>query len=171
MRFYKIILASFLTVTAFCSHGMSKSSMIEGEGFVYRVVDGDTYIVNVKEPKVYAALKSSARTSNEKKYFDDKYRSFKIRLGNIDTAESKHYDASRNSQKGVETSDYVKKKLNKQNIAFTCWDFGKYGRAICSVRLGGVDLGLHLIQQGFSSYYTSFGSHPYLDSEYSNASR
>jgi len=167
----KIIVGLLVGFFALYANAISKSNMIKGDGFVYRVVDGDTYIVNVKSDKVYAALKSQAKTSNEKQHFKDKYKAFKIRLGNIDTAESKHVDKSRNSQIGVSTSAYVKKKLNKQKISFTCWDFGKYGRAICSVRLGGKDLGLHLLKQGFSTYYTVFGAHPYLDEEYSRASR
>lgn len=149
---------------------MSKSEMITGNGWVYAVIDGDTYDVNVENPAVYNALKSAAR-SQEKRYFKDYYKSFRIRLGNIDTAESKHYDKSRNTELGVSTSQYVKKKLSKQNISFSCWGFGKYGRAICSVRLGGKDLGEHLIKTGFSGYYTSFGTHPYLHEEYSKASR
>lgn len=169
----QIMIASLLTFFSFSclAATLSKNNMVEGEGFVYRVIDGDTYIVNVKSQSVYNELKSYAKTKNERQHFNDKYKAFKIRLGNIDTAESKHVDSSRNSEMGVTTSEYVKKKLNKQMITFSCWDYGKYGRAICSVRLGGKDLGLHLLKQGFSSYYTVFGAHPYLDAEYSRAER
>ncbi len=162
-----IVMALLSFFIAASVSAMSENDMISGNGFVYRVIDGDTFIVNVDSDKVYGALKGAAKTSNEKKHFNDKYKAFKIRLGNIDTAESKHVDVSRNSQAGADTSAYVKSKLNKQKISFSCWNFGKYGRAICSVRLGGKDLGLHLLKKGYSSYYTSFGRHPYLDNEYS----
>lgn len=169
MKLSKILVVG-LALFSTSAFSLSKRDMIQGTGFVYRVVDGDTYIVNVDSSKVYAKLKGEAKTRNELQHFNDKYRAFKIRLGNIDTAESKHVDASRNSQLGIDTSAYVKKKLSKQKIGFTCWDFGKYGRAICSVTLGGKDLGLHLLKMNYSTYYTKFGAHPYLDDEYTKAS-
>jgi hypothetical protein len=41
---------------------------------------------------------------------------------------------------------------------------GKYGRPICSVSAANIgDIGLYLIQNGFSEYITHWGRHPYMD--------
>lgn len=146
--------------------GFNTSFMVKGEGTIYRVVDGDTYVLNVNDISVYNALKSQAKKPNELGFFNDKYKSFRVRLGNVDTAESVHPDKSKNSAAGKTASHYVKEKLEGQKVDFSCWQYGIKGRAICSVILNGEDFGLHLIKNGYSTYYTKFGKHPYLDKEY-----
>lgn len=165
---YKMLIGLFL-LPAFPSFAeLSENNTVSGKGFVYRVIDGDTYDINVDNQDVYNALKEESNRKG-KQYLKDKYKSFRVRLANIDTAESKHPDQYRNSSKGQSTSDYVKNLIEKEKVFFECWDQGKYGRFICSVSFDGNDLGLQLIEEGYSNYVTKYGRHPYLDNEYKNA--
>lgn len=143
--------------------------IIQGTAKVYRVVDGDTYVLNAMSAQDYASLKSLAKTKSDYKYFQDKYRGFRVRLANTDTAESVHHDEKKNSSEGKETSSYVKSILNGETVGYSCWDMGKHNRVICSISHNGKDFGLKLIQEGRSPYVTSFGKHPYLHSEYRKA--
>lgn len=164
-------IALFAVISLQASAGtLSTNNMVEGSGFVYRVIDGDTYDINVNSQEIYNQLKANSK-GKELKYFKDKYKNFRIRLANTNTAESKHPDASKNSSEGKNASYYAKNLIEKKKVRFTCWDHGRYGRLICSVSVGGQDVGLNLIQNGYSHYVTSWGTHPYLDSDYRNASR
>lgn len=149
---------------------LSTSNMVKGTGVVYRVIDGDTYDINVDSQDVYNQLKSNS-TGNELRYFKDHYKNFRVRLANTDTAESKHPDAKRNSAEGKTASLFAKQLIEKKRVEFACWDHGRYGRLICSVSVNGRDVGLTLIENGFSHYVTSWGRHPYMHSSYQSANR
>lgn len=161
------ILLSTLSIQVTAGN-LSTSNMIEGTGYVYRVIDGDTYDINADSQDIYDQLKSSS-SGKELKYFKDKYKNFRIRLANTNTAESKHPDAHRNSAEGQNASSYAKKLIEKKKIHFSCWDHGRYGRLICSVSIDGKDVGINLIENGYSDYVTSWGKHPYLDNQYNNS--
>lgn len=146
-------------------------SIVEGKAKVYSVIDGDTYNLNAFSKESYNQLKSFARSKDDYKYFYDKYNSFRVRLANVDTEESKHVNAKRNTAKGQETSDYVKSFLTGKTVDYSCWKMGKFNRVICSVTYQGRDLGIKLIQEGYSDYLTKFGKHPYMHNEYKIAER
>lgn len=149
----------------------SAPHFIIGSGTVYRVVDGDTFVVNVDQPAIYQEIKALANTPEARKYLNDKYQSFRIRLAATNTEESKHRDKSRNTKAGEEAARYVTDLIEKRDVQFACWKLGDYHRAICSMELNGQDLGLHLIKQGLSPYVTYFGQHPYLHEQYRAAAR
>ena len=144
---------------------------IIGSGTVYRVVDGDTFVVNVDQPAIYQEIKALANTPEARKYLNDRYQSFRIRLAATNTEESKHRDKSRNTKAGEAAARYVTNLIEKRPVQFACWTLGDYHRVICSMEIRGQDLGLHLIEQGLSPYVTYFGQHPYLHEQYRAAAR
>lgn len=148
------------------------AQILNASGEVYRVVDGDTYIVNIGSEYEYLRLKAEAVTEEELEWFNDQYQSVRVRLANTDTAESVHRDYSRNHREGKTISSIMSYRLTDRRVGLRCWDFGKYGRLICSVALGGMngeDIGLRVITEGMSPYITRYGRHPYLDQEYQAA--
>lgn len=172
----KIIISITLASIAFSSASFAawkeKDQMYSGKAQVYRVIDGDTFVVNDYSDKNYFALRAfAAKTDQGLKYFNDKYRSFRIRLATTDTAESKHVDKSRNTDAGKVASNYSEEQLTGKNIDYTCWKVGNYKRMICSISLNGKDYGIQLIENGYSSYHTKFGKHPYLHKEYQAADK
>lgn len=90
-----LIVGLFSAFSAFAGN-LSFQNKVEGTGYVYRVIDGDTYDINIDSNAVYNDLKSKSN-KKERKYLKDKYKNFRVRLANTNTAESKHPDASRNT--------------------------------------------------------------------------
>lgn len=166
--FFGAALLAALPITSNAST-LNYSNKVQGTGVAYIVIDGDTLIVNADDKKNYNKLKSYSRAPDQLRYFDDRFKSFRIRLAAVDTQESVHKDKSKNSQQGKEASIYLKNKIEKKRIGYTCWDHGKYGRLICSVSYKGKDIGLDLIENGYSKYISYWGKHPYLDKEYRTA--
>lgn len=176
----KILVFCLAAISAACSsassqcpgdHNLNIYNAIQGYGKVYRVIDGDTYIINVNEKKVFNKFNETAVSHCNKQHLNDKYNAIKVRLFGIDTAESKHPDQDRNSAKGADTSIIVKNQIEGQLVEFTCFDYGYYGRAICSVSLGDTDIGEWLIRNGLSKYERDWGNHPLkeLHNRYINA--
>lgn|GEM_PF-2273278 len=103
---------------------------------VLRVVDGDTIVVKFKE-------------KNEK-----------IRLLNVDTPESVHPDRRQNTPMGKAASGYTRARLSGKTI---CLEFekkkrGNYGRLLAYVILDGQNFNIELVRQGWSPYYTKYGT-------------
>lgn len=144
---------------------------ITSTGTVYRVVDADTFVVNLDDTNAYRQLVYVAQGEPRRlDYLNDDYQSIRVRLANVDTAESVHSDDSRNTEQGRQLSKQVAAALEGQATRVTCFDWGDYGRAICSITLpNGSDLGQWLIGNGHSDYVTRWGRHPYLDAEYQAA--
>lgn len=159
----------YLVVLVASATAQAAPHFIIGSGVVYRAVDGDTFIVNVDHPAIYQEIKALASTPEARKYLNDKYQSFRIRLAATDTEESKHKDKWRNTEAGKETARYVARITEKRSTQFACWTLGDHHRVICSMEIAGQDLGLHLIEGGFSPYVTYFGKHPYLHEVYQAA--
>jgi len=171
--------ATLLVVLAAASTNASDrittSSPVIGTGTVYRVVDGDTYVVNIDDAGVFSRFVNDA-TGNRgrQRYLDQAHQSIRVRLANIDTAESVHADTARNNAAGREASDTVKRRLQGQKVKVLCHGWGRYGRSICNVQLNGNaagDMGLWLIQEGYSQYVTRWGANPYLHQQYSQLAR
>jgi len=166
-RFVAGILMSLAVVST--AHADFPSGVdVKTEGNVYRVIDGDTFVVNIDEDK-YDVLKNYA-TGEDLKYFNDKYHSVRVRLASTNTEESKHKDKSRNTKKGEDTSIHVKQILEKEDVRLACYDFGNYHRLICNVAFpyngDMTDLGAYLMINDLSDYVTRFGNNPYLHNEY-----
>lgn len=150
---------------------LTYDSRIAGWGEVYRVKDGDTYIINVRDNSVYADLQGRIGNKKEQGHFNPKYRSIVVRLANVDTPESVHPDTSRNTDAGRAASRVAAQMLEGMPVQFICFGFGSYGRLICSVEVSGLDVGLQLISGGHGEYMTRYGAHPYLHQLYLRAAR
>lgn len=150
-----------------------------GTGQVVHVSDGDTFTVVADSAESWEQVRTEAvkkqqrtdRDLNVSKRFNASERSFVIRVGNIDTAESVHPDSSRNSRAGKVASNYARDLLLGERVSFTCWDIGYYGRAICSVWNDEWEFGSHMIARGLSRYETEYGEHPYWHEGYLKAER
>lgn len=107
---------------------------VTSTGTVYRVVDADTFIVNLADPSAYQSLVEEAAGDKDRlRHLNDRFSSIRVRLANVDTPESVHSDSSRNTQKGRNLSAQVKGLLEGQPTQVTCYDWGNYGRAICTM--------------------------------------
>lgn len=144
----------------------SFADYISGEGRIARVKDGDTFVIQSSATsRLYnAGMVLGEYNVNLKKQL------FVLRVANIDTQESVHKDSSRNTDFGASTSEYVKNNFLDENISFTCYKKGNFDRAICSFSVNGKDFGIHMIENGYSTYLTKYGRHPTMHREYSNAS-
>jgi hypothetical protein len=144
------------------------SNVVNGKGRIIWVHDGDTFKVQ-----------TSNRTLNElitnnllgKKYLYLKDSAFRSRLSNVNTEESVHYDKSRNTAKGKETSNYAKNTYSNQDVNFQCWEKGSFGRAVCSFQINGNDIAFDLISKNYSPYVDRYFRHPTMHSQYKNAER
>lgn len=174
------IMVAFMLATVFIASASAKdnlkwSNKIMGTGVIYQVVDGDTIWINVDNQNTFNRFIELADTSDKKKALRKNYKSIKIRIANINTAESVHRDKSKNSKAGKNASNYLKSIASKAKAQFICWDHGKYGRPICSVEFkdntGNVDIAYRMISQGYSDYVTAWGKHPYAHKDYAKAAR
>jgi len=158
---------------AFASGSISPTHPAIGAGVVHRVIDGDTYDVNLDSPDLFSRFVSDAAGDRgRQRYLNERHRSIRVRLANVDTPESVHANAQRNSREGAEISAQVKLMIEGKPVRVLCHDWGRYGRSICNVQIDGVpagDVGLWLIQQGYSPYVTRWGRNPYLHREYQQA--
>lgn len=142
---------------------------ISGTGSIYKASDGDTFWVTGIEEGAYKQLWAY---SQDPRHFNHKYRSVKMRIGGVDTAESVHHNKALNTAHGATISDHMKDVATNQSARFRCWTIGKYKRPICAVSLDNIgDIGLYLIRNDFSPYVTRFGRHPYLHNAYVSAAR
>lgn len=163
IRAFALIVCLALSGSAFAERQFE----IHGEGQIYSVSDGDTMWVTGINQEVYTALWEK---SQDEDHFRHKYRSVKMRVGGIDTAESNHLDKSKNTYQGKVSSDHLRSKIEKGKARFVCWDIGKYNRPICMIYAASIgDVGLYMIQNGHSAYETRFGLHPYLHEQYRSA--
>ena len=86
----------------------------------------------------------------------------RVRLANVNTPESVHRDDSKNTEAGEKASEFTKDITSTGNVR-TQHDYGvdHYGRQIGDVKknINGtdIDLGLVLMDQGYSTYETRFG--------------
>lgn len=155
-----------LLITILFSH-LTFASVISGEGEIVKVVDGDTFDVR-------AYRSSDVKSLLDSRYVDSKHvkgNVFRIRLSNINTEESKHVDANRNTAFGQETSQVVKRTFSNKEVTFRCYDRGYYGRAVCSLHTGNTDIGYWLISNNYSPYVTKYGQHPEYNRLYSTATK
>ena len=170
----KSILKIVGAITLFAAPLLSYAVTIEGNGVVDRVVDGDTLVVRVTHQPTFNQFIAAAQGNDRRmRYLSTRDQTIRVRLGSVDTAESVHVNAARNSAEGQEASRVVKRLMDRQPVSFQCYDFGRYGRSICNIgfSLNGqrTDLGAWLIANGYSQYVTAWGRNPSLDAQYRQA--
>jgi len=142
---------------------------ISGKGIIAQVIDGDTARIAPESMELLSALKKQARIAQtdyqrkldiERIYSTDaRTPTILVRLANIDTAESVHPDANRNSAAGIKASDYAKRTFEGKNALLTCHTIGYYGRPICNIITADGDWGDIMIRAGFTKYVTKYGRH------------
>lgn len=149
---------------------------VRSTGVVEWVADGDTFRFKADNSAAFSILRQAAedkdKATDRDLRVEDRFHSdgsFLVRLSNVDTAESKHPDASRNTKAGEEAAAYVKALIEGKNATIECYEVGYWGRAICSLWTDEFELGTHLISRHYSDYLTRYGRHPRLDSEYRQA--
>jgi len=145
--------------------------VIEGTGVIVDVVDGDTARVQMYSSYPVEAAKLQAQKA-ERRYQRnyDLARIYQlngpttatmlIRVANIDTAESVHPDAHKNSQAGRKASDYASTAFSGERVDVACYDVGYYGRPICDIQSQGGDWAEVMIKAGYTKYETEYGRHP-----------
>lgn len=159
-----------LFATGVQAHSLSVNNDVEAKGTIYRVIDGDTFQVNIDKNGYQKLFDAADGNRDILKYFNSKYKSIRVRLSGTNTEESTHSDKYRNTKFGKETSNHVKNLVEGKKTSLKCYDFGYYHRAICSMTIydGGksFDLGEYLIKNGYSDYYTKYGKSPYYHNTY-----
>ncbi|OLF81881.1 hypothetical protein AWH63_10075 [Marinobacter sp. C18] len=138
---------------------------IVAKGRIVHVTDGDTASVELSAEVVREA-KTRAQEA-EKRYQRDMNLSsiytssvMRIRVANIDTAESVHPDASKNSMEGMKASRFARETFAGDAVIVYCFEVGYYGRPICDIRSNDGDWAETMIRAGYSKYITKWGRHP-----------
>ena len=163
----KLVLLSSLLIATNAHADLSARTPFVANGKVAKVVDGDTAYVALSDTS-YAKFRAMADTKPKLRAFKDNNNMVKVRLGGINTPESVHTNKKMNTQAGQLASKWAKDNFYRHPVTLRCWDFGKYGRPICSILTehGNKDWGLEAIKAGHSDYITKYGKHPFLHSEY-----
>lgn len=157
-------LTKFIFSFIFILFSTQSLANINGNGVIFHVVDGDTFDIKTSRENLHNLIIGDIVS---KEHVDFSKSIFRVRLANIDTAESNHYDESKNTKEGVSSKEYVKKVFLNNSVDFTCFKKGYYGRAICSINDKFVgDIGLHLIKNNHSKYITQYGKHPTMHKQY-----
>ncbi|TBW57476.1 hypothetical protein EZI54_07395 [Marinobacter halodurans] len=159
-----------LIITPVPAFALSPSAPVSGTATVINVVDGDTYDLQLDSQQKFNAIYQSVG-ANEHQYMQPESSSIRVRLGSIDTAESKHPDASKNTAEGRRASAIVASKLQGARVGYKCYDLGYYKRVICHISQNNQDLGAWLIQLDLSDYIDQYGRDPYLHELYTRLDR
>ncbi|WP_415912838.1 thermonuclease family protein [Neptuniibacter sp. QD37_11] len=146
----KKIFATLITCIALITTNANAFPII-GKGTVYKVSDGDTYIINIGA-KEFRQFQEQA-SNNSHQYLYSKYKSVKMRLAGANTPESNHVDPSKNTESGKRVSAIVKQALTGADVEYRCTKWGYYGRPICSVSANGVDVAKWLIDNNYAQPY------------------
>ena len=164
-----MIIALMVMITNSPTASANGDFTISGKGTVTQVIDGDTARIAPHSMELLYALKAQAQRAQDdyqrKLDIDRIYNTnartptILVRLTNIDTAESVHPDATRNSAAGIKASEYAKGKFEGKNALLTCHTIGYYGRPICNIITADGDWGDIMIRAGFTKYVTKYGRH------------
>lgn len=117
---------------------------------VKRVVDGDTLVI----------LNGG--------------REERVRMLNVDTPESVHPDAKKNTTWGRRASDFTKRELENRQVrieeASEETEVGdekdRYGRVLAYVLVDGENFNVRLVREGYSFYETKYGKSRRYDHEF-----
>lgn len=169
--------SALLAVTVAQSAEAQTNFIGKGAGVVSYVTDGDTMEIIPDDKAIWSELREAAeeakrryqRPGNLADIFDVQRKSFRTRIGNINTAESVHPDDWRNTKAGKKASDVARDLVSNKRVAFACWEIGYYLRPICSVWTDEFEFGMTMIRNGYSTYVTKYGDHPFWHAEYEDA--
>lgn len=167
-------LALALTSPVSANTNVSGDFFVQGPGTVTYVIDGDTMIIKPDAQESWATLKRHAeaaqsdyqRNLNISSTFNAQDITFRVRIGNIDTAESVHPDAHKNTAAGKSAAAFAKNLIEGKQVHFACWDIGYYGRAICSVWTPEKDFATAMITANHAKYIKKYGRHPFWHDHY-----
>ncbi len=151
--------------TVIASSKNANAPIISGYGTISNVVDGDTFWIRPDSNSGMAPFQELTKGKNIRN------GKVKIRLLAVDTEESVHRTASKNTAFGRQTSKIVKSEVTGAKISYHCSGAGRYGRPLCSFSVGDIEYGLSLISRGYTPYYTKYGKHPWYDEAYKIAER
>lgn len=117
---------------------------------VTRVVDGDTFIVEVAG------------------------REERIRLLHVDTPESVHPDDARNTLTGKRASDYAREQVENTQVRLESDSenrYDRFGRRLAYMFVDGKNFNVELVARGWSTYYTKYGRSTRYDREFTAAEK
>lgn len=140
------------------------------------VIDGDTVILSLADRNAWDNLRQHALQAQSDRQrnlqvpnrFKAGSNEITVRIANINTEESVHRDASRNTQAGERASRFAKSQFVGE-ATVRCFEIGYYGRPICSVSTMDGDWGEIMIANGMSAYISKWGRHPFLHQRYAAA--
>jgi len=97
----------------------------------------------------------------------------RVRLLCVDTPESVHPDAAKNTVMGNKASNYTKNRLTGKTVdlEFESTLRGKYGRLLAYVILDGKNFNVELVREGWSPYYTKYGTSDHHHIEFQQAQK
>lgn len=139
-----LFLTVFFTAISACAMPLEEStasSVPPGQYKVLRVVDGDTFVIDYNGTEE------------------------KVRLIGIDTPESVHPDADKNSAAGITASDYTKSLLKGKSVSleFDVQQRDKYGRMLVYAYVDGYMLNKKLLEDGYAVVATYPPNVKYVD--------
>lgn len=143
------ILALVMLVSFNAHADLSVRTPFVATGKVVKVIDGDTAYIALSDTS-YTKFRAMADTKQKLRAFKDNNNTVKVRIGGINTPESVHPNKKMNSKAGKLASEWAKDNFHRHPVKLRCWNFGRYGRPICSIRTehGNKDWGLEAIQSG-----------------------
>lgn len=99
----------------------------------------------------------------------------KVRLLNVNTPESVHSDASRNTEMGKVAADYLRRRLDGAQVRLELpggtKDRDNFGRLLATVFLDGENINVELVREGLSEYYTKYGKSARYDGDFKAAEK
>lgn len=139
-----LFLTVFFSATSACAMPVeeySAATIPSDQYEVLRVVDGDTFVIDYNGTEE------------------------KVRLIGIDTPESVHPDADRNSAAGLTASDYTKSLLKGKSVKleFDVQQRDKYGRLLAYAYVDGYMLNKKLLEDGYAVVATYPPNVKYVD--------
>ncbi|WP_049722715.1 hypothetical protein [Gilvimarinus polysaccharolyticus] len=150
---------------------------VQGEGEVVWVADGDSFYFKPDDTLMWEKLKRRARDKQvetgrwlrvgDRFKYEDK--SFLVRVGNVNTAESAPLGQGNSTAAGQLATAFAKQVLMGTRGTLFCWDIGYYGRPICSFWTHDWEYGQRLIANDHSDYVTKYGRHPRFHKKYVGA--
>jgi len=161
-----IALAMSVTTHA---QALSGSTPVVSSGTITNVVDGDTFDVSLNDPTAFQRISQEAAGNGmRERYLDTQQQTIRVRLANVDTAEL-------GTTEGDALNDWITVALEGTLAYVQCYDWGHYGRVICTLGMGASgedgDLGYALIRDSHSEYVTHWGRNPFYDEHYQAAAR
>lgn len=108
------------------------------QGNIISVIDGDTVIL-----------------------LDNKQQQHKIRLDKIDAPELGHGKDKPGQHFGMESKESLLNLIYGQEVRANCKDRDRYGRLLCTLWLGSMNVNLEQVRRGMAWVYRKYCNDPY----------